>query len=135
MACAYSDFANHFGFFLTLAGITTTKEIRNNAVDIQATGRLNRLYVELLKENKDWDTAERRHDLNQFMSRLIFCYFAEDTGIFPKENMFTHAIEQMSDSLSENADYVISTIFHAMDVKRENRDKKDLPNWTRDFPM
>ena len=134
VACAYSDFANHFGFFLTLAGITTTKEIRNNAVDIQATGRLNRLYVELLKENKDWDTAERRHDLNQFMSRLIFCYFAEDTGIFPKEDMFTHAIEQMSDSRSENADFVISKIFHAMDVKREDRNKEDLPNWTRDFP-
>ena len=134
VACAYSDFANHFGFFLTLAGITTTKEIRNNAVDIQATGRLNRLYVELLKENKDWDTAERRHDLNQFMSRLIFCYFAEDTGIFPKEDMFTHAIEQMSDSRSENADFVISKIFHAMDVKREDRDMEDLPNWTRDFP-
>lgn len=134
VACAYGDFANHFGFFLSLAGITTTKEIRNNAVDIQATGRLNRLYVELLKENQDWDTAERRHDLNQFMSRLIFCYFAEDTGIFPKEDMFTHAIEQISDSRSENADFVISKIFHAMDVKREDRDKKDLPNWTRDFP-
>ena len=134
VACAYGDFANHFGFFLTLAGITTTKEIRNNAVDIQATGRLNRLYVELLKENQDWDTAERRHDLNQFMSRLIFCYFAEDTGIFPKEDMFTHAIEQISDSRSENADFVISKIFHAMDVKREDRDKENLPNWTRDFP-
>jgi len=134
VACAYGDFANHFGFFLTLAGITTTKEIRNNAVDIQATGRLNRLYVELLKENQDWDTAERRHDLNQFMSRLIFCYFAEDTGIFPKEDMFTHAIEQISDSQSENADFVISKIFHAMDVKREDRDKENLPNWTRDFP-
>ena len=134
VACAYGDFANHFGFFLTLAGITTTKEIRNNAVDIQATGRLNRLYVELLKENQDWDTAERRHDLNQFMSRLIFCYFAEDTGIFPKEDMFTHAIEQISDSRSENADFVISKIFHAMDVKREDRNKEDLPNWTRDFP-
>ena len=134
VACAYSDFANHFGFFLSLAGISTTKEIRNNAVDIQATGRLNRLYVELLKENQDWDTAERRHDLNQFMSRLIFCYFAEDTGIFPKEDMFTHAIEQISDSRSENADFVISKIFHAMDVKREDRIKEDLPNWTRDFP-
>lgn len=134
VACAYGDFANHFGFFLSLAGITTTKEIRNNAVDIQATGRLNRLYVELLKENQDWDTAERRNDLNQFMSRLIFCYFAEDTGIFPKEDMFTHAIEQISDSRSENADFVISKIFHAMDVKREDRDKENLPNWTRDFP-
>ena len=53
VACSYPDFANHFGFFLALAGITTVKEIRNNAIDIKATGRLNRLYVELLKENED----------------------------------------------------------------------------------
>ena len=134
VACAYSAFANHFGFFLSLAGISTTKEIRDNAVDIQATGRLNRLYVELLKDNKDWDTADRRHDLNQFMSRLIFCFFAEDTDIFPKNDMFTHTVELMSDSRSENSDFVISKIFHAMDVKHEDRSKEDLPNWTRDFP-
>ncbi|WP_217901540.1 type IIL restriction-modification enzyme MmeI [Pseudanabaena sp. SR411] len=51
IACAYSDFADHFGFFLPLTGITTVKQIRENAFDIKATGRLNRLYVELLKDN------------------------------------------------------------------------------------
>ena len=44
--CDYPDFPNHFGFFLPLAGITTVKAIKNNPIDIQATGRLNRLYVE-----------------------------------------------------------------------------------------
>ena len=43
---------------------------------------LNRLYVELLKDNPEWGTAERRHDMNHFMARLIFCFFAEDTDIF-----------------------------------------------------
>ena len=70
-------FHDHFGFFLPLAGITTVKQIRENAFDIKATGRLNRLYVELLKENPDWDTAARRQDLNHFFARLIFCFFAE----------------------------------------------------------
>ena len=50
-ACAYPDFPNHFGFFLPLAGITTVRQIRNNPIDIQATGRLNRLYVELQGES------------------------------------------------------------------------------------
>lgn len=130
----YLDFANYFTFFLSLSGITFSKEILNNSVDRKAVYHLDRLYIELLEQNKDWDTKERRHDLNQFMSRLIFCYFAEDTGIFPKEDMFTHAIEQLSDSRSENADFVISKIFHAMDVKHEDRDRQGLPNWTRDFP-
>ena len=82
IACAYPDLPDHFGFFLPLAGITTVKQIRDNAFDIRATGRLNKLYIELLKDNPDWGTAARRHDMNHFMARLIFCFFAENTDIF-----------------------------------------------------
>jgi hypothetical protein len=49
---------------------------------VRATGRLNKLYVELLRENPSWATDERRSDMNHFMARLVFCFFAEDTGIF-----------------------------------------------------
>ena len=45
VACAYKDFPDHFGFFLPLAGISTVREITENAFDIRATSRLNRLYV------------------------------------------------------------------------------------------
>ena len=51
IACAYPDFADHFGFFLPLAGISTIQEIKDNPVDVRATGRLNKLFVELLREN------------------------------------------------------------------------------------
>jgi hypothetical protein len=76
IACVYADFPDHFGFFLPLAGITTVKQVRDSSFDIRATGRLNRLYVELLKTNPEWGTADRRHDMNHFMARLIFCFFA-----------------------------------------------------------
>src|SRR4029077_8007839 len=95
VACVYADFPNHFGFFLPLAGITTVKQISENAFDIRATSRLNRLYVELLKDNPEWGTAARRHDMNHFLARLIFCFFAEDTGIF-NNRLFTDTVEQMS---------------------------------------
>lgn len=49
ISCAYTDFDRHFGFFLPLAGITTIQEIKDNPVDVRATGRLNKLYVELLR--------------------------------------------------------------------------------------
>ena len=74
IACAYPDFPNHFGFFLPLAGISTIKEIKDNPVDVRATGRLNKLYVELLRENPDWATDERRTAMNHFMARLIFLF-------------------------------------------------------------
>jgi hypothetical protein len=94
IVCAYGNFAEHFGFFLPLAGISTVRQITNNPIDNKATGRLNKLYVELLKDNEDWGTDARRHELNQFMARLIFCFFAESTGIF-LPRLFTETIRQM----------------------------------------
>ena len=95
IASSFPDFPNHFGFFLPLAGISTIKEIKDNPIDIRATGRLNKLYVELLKENPAWAAADRRHDMNHFMARLIFCFFAEDTDIFLGEGLFTEVIDQI----------------------------------------
>src|SRR5437660_11225892 len=102
IACAYADFPNHFGFFLPLAGITTVRQISENAFDIRATSRLNRLYVELLKDNPEWGTAARRHDMNHFMARLIFSFFAEDTDIFVGKGKFTETVAQMSAKDSSN---------------------------------
>jgi hypothetical protein len=111
LVCAYPELANYFGFFLILAGITTTKPIRDNAFDIRATARLNKLYVELLKENPEWGTAARRHDMNHFMARLIFCFFAESTDIFIGDNLFTATIERMSERNGSNTHEVISEVF------------------------
>ncbi len=91
------NLANHFGFLLPLAGISTVREIKDNPIDVRATGRLNKLYVELLRTNPDWGTAARRHDMNHFMARLIFCYFAEHTDIFHGTRLFTDTLEQMSE--------------------------------------
>jgi hypothetical protein len=133
VACAYPDFARHFGFFLPLAGISTVRQIANNPIDIKATGRLNKLYVELLKDNEDWGTEARRHDLNQFMARLIFCFFAESTGIF-LNRLFTETIRQMSDSQSGNTHEVIAELFRAMNTKREDIRTAKLRPWAEQFP-
>lgn len=127
IACAYTDFPDHFGFFLPLAGITTVKQLRENAFDIRATSRLNRLYVELLKTNPDWGTAERRHDMNHFMARLIFCFFAESTDIFNGDDLFTATVAQMSDAT--NAHEVIGAVFRAMNTAIADRPAAKLPRW------
>ena len=134
VACHYSDFPNHFGFFLPLAGITTVKQIRESSFDIRATGRLNRLYVELLKDNPDWGTADRRPDMNHFMARLIFCFFAEDTDIFNGETLFTATVEQMSERDSSNTHEVISELFRAMNTPIAERATAKLPRWAEVFP-
>lgn len=134
IACNYPDFPDHFGFFLPLAGISTVKEIKDNPIDVRATGRLNKLYVELLRENPSWAKAERRADMNHFMARLIFCFFAEDTDIFNGEALFTRTVEQMSDRDAGNTHQVLSEIFRAMNVQLSDRAAANLPRWADAFP-
>lgn len=134
VACSYKDFPNHFGFFLPLAGISTVKQIRESSFDIRATSRLNKLYVELLSNNPDWGTSERRHDMNHFMARLIFCFFAEDTDIFRGDNLFTATIEQMSAKDSSNTHEVMAEIFRAMNTKMLDRKKENIRSWADGFP-
>lgn len=134
LACDYPKFADHFGFFLPLAGISTVRQIRENAFDIKATGRLNRLYIELLKDNPEWAGAARREDLNHFMARVIFCFFAEDTNIFRSESLFTATVEQMSARDSSNTHEVISELFRAMNTRLADREKAKIKPWANVFP-
>lgn len=134
IVCDYPDFPDHFGFFLSLAGISTVKQIRESAFDIKATGRLNRLYVGLLKDNPDWGTAERRYDMNHFMARIIFLFFAEDTDILNGNDLFTATVDQMSARDASNTHEVISELFRAMNTKTEDRAMANLPRWADTFP-
>ncbi|MEA9977123.1 MULTISPECIES: class I SAM-dependent DNA methyltransferase [unclassified Pseudomonas] len=136
ITCDYPDFPNHFGFLLPLAGISTIKEIKDNPIDVRATSRLNKLYIELLGENPDWAKDDRRADMNHYMARLVFCFFAEDTDIFNGEGLFTRTVDQYSERDGSNTHQVLSEIFRAMNIKATERANAQprLPNWANGFP-
>jgi len=134
LSCAYADLPDHFGFFLQLAGISTVKEIEESSFDIRATGRLNKLYVQLLADNPDWAADERRPDMNHFMARLIFCFFAEDTDIFVGEGLFTKTVQQMSAGDASDTHRIIGELFRAMDTKIAEREAKGIPRYAKQFP-
>lgn len=133
IVCEFHAFPEFFGFFLPLAGISTVKQIRESSFDIKATGRLNRLYVELLKDNPNWSSA-RRPEMNHFMARLIFCFFADRTDIFAKEGLFASTVEQMSSKDSSNTHVVVEAIFKAMNAKGEKQEVTGVPRWANVFP-
>jgi hypothetical protein len=134
VACDYAAFPDHFGFFLPLAGITTVRQLRESSFDIRATSRLNRLYRTLLEENPDWDKPERRADMNHFMARLIFCFFAEDTDIFHRSYSFTGTIEKMSERDSSNTHEVIGELFRAMNTRAGDHEASGIARWARPLP-
>jgi hypothetical protein len=134
IAGPFTKFPDRFGFFLQLAGISTVKQVRDDAFDIKATARLNRLYMELLRHNPEWAEAGRREDMNHFMARLIFCFFAEDTSIFPDKDLFCNTVSQMSTPDASNTHEVITQIFRAMNIERPDREAADVPRWANGFP-
>jgi len=134
LSCPYPEFAEKFGFFLPLAGITTIPQLRESSFDIRATRLFNKLYLELLQDNPEWDTAARRADMNHFMARLIFCFYAEDTSIFHPSYPFTGTVEKMSERDSSNTHEVIAELFRAMNTRKESHEAQGIKSWARPFP-
>ena len=134
--CDYTELPTHFGFLLPLAGITTVSEIKNNPIDIKATGRLDKLYVALLEDdrNKDWADEKNRERFNHFMAQLIFCFFAEDTGIFRGDDLMTTTIQQMSEGDGSNTQEIITNIFAAMNLDPRKGERAGVRPYADQFP-
>lgn len=126
--CGFSELGAKFSFFLPAAGKERYQAAEENPVDVRATGKLARLYDALLKANPDWRTDERRHDMNLFMTRLIFCLFAEDVGVFP-ENQFSSVLFEYSGDRGEHARDTLIQAFTAMNLPEGER--PGLPVWVR----
>ena len=96
----------------------------------------------MLKDNPDWGTAARRPDMNHFMARLIFCFFAEDTDIFNGKRLFTATVEQFTVRDGSNTHEVIGAIFTAMNTPTQHNGLPDnryrkaagLRPWADAFP-
>lgn len=134
VACDFAELRDNFVFFFPLAGITSFEGRPESAFDIRATKRLNKLYVTLLQDNPEWATAERRTDMNHFMARLIFCFFAEDTDIFHPNYRFTATVEKMSAGGADNTADVIRELFRAMNTPIVKRHEAGIARWADGFP-
>lgn len=128
--CPFAELGTHFSFFLPAAGKERYRAAEENPVDIKATGKLAKLYDALLKANPDWAVPERRHAMNLFMTRLIFCLFSEDVGVF-KEDQFSYAVFSYGGNKGEHARDVLVQAFTAMNLPKGQRE--GLPAWTDTF--
>ena len=96
-----------FEFLTPLAGIEKVQHAAEAEADVKSAELMAKLFDDIRRYN-DIRNPDTVHALNVFMSRLLFCFFAEDTGLFPGENLFTdtlrnHTKEDGSD-LSEFID-------------------------------
>ena len=120
----------HFTFFLPWAGMEKAQYVAEAHADVKAAERMGKLFDELLNANPDLlEQPHGRHALNLFFTRLLFCYFAEDTGIFA-ENQFTNAVGSHTlDDGSDTAEF-LTDLFTALDTAQA----ADKPRHLAAFP-
>ena len=130
----FNDLAKKFDFFLPWAGMEKAVYQGENPADVKAAEKLAKLFDEIKADNFDEDdlnNKENLHQLNIFLSRLLFCYFAEDTEIF-KDKQFTSAISKSNEDGSDLSS-LISRLFKVLNQSSEDRET-DLPHYLADFP-
>lgn len=112
----YCDFA----FFYPLCGVERFTNIDESPADVKAAEKLAKLHDELRAYN-EFSSKSELHDLNIFIARLLFCFFAEDTGIF-EDNLFTGSVVRYTkEDGSDLADY-LGAAFNVMDMRLRNED-------------
>jgi len=124
------DIARYFDFFLPFAGMEKTQYQSENPADVKAAERMARLFDEIRNDNPN-ESEEFKHDLNIFFTRLLFCYFAEDTGIFNK-GQFTGAISSLTDNNGSDLGEFLDRLFTILDTS--NGQRGELPDYFNKFP-
>ena len=99
------DLNKHPFFFGPWAKIEKNTHYNEQEADVKAAEKMAKIYDEILKDN-EFETKEDLHGLNIFLSRLLFCFFAEDTGIFDGENAFTNFVSTSQEDGSDLDDYL-----------------------------
>jgi len=125
-----SELAKNSNFFLPLAGMEKAENILENLVDIKAADKMGKLYDIIIKDNPKLIHNDRdRHGLNIFFTRILFCLFSEDSGIFEK-SLFTKSIKSQTDESGDDLHLLLKRLFETLkDDKR-----KDCPEYLNIFP-
>lgn len=113
------ELQNHAAFFLPWARIEKTQIENQNLADIKAAEKMAKLYDEIVKHNAV-ETEEQVHELNIFFSRLLFCFFAEDTGVFEKGS-FTNAIGSLSLEDGKDLHELLDQVFDVLNTEESKR--------------
>lgn len=107
----------HFTFFLPWAGMEKAQYVAEAHADVKAAERMGNLFDELLQANPGlFENHIGRHALNTFFTRLLFCFFAEDTGIFT-DNQFTNAVGSHTQPDGSDVAEFLTAVFKALDTQ------------------
>lgn len=125
------EIPKHFDFFLQWAGMEKAGYKLDNPADVKAAVKMAKLYDEIKKDNLP-RTPEEVHNLNVFLSRLLFCFYAEDTSIF-EEKQFTNSIISHTQVDGSDLNSYLEKLFEVLNT--ESAIRKNLPAYLEAFPF
>jgi len=128
---ALTDLSKHYDFFLPWAGMEKAQHASENPADVKAAEKMAKLFDVIKKDNPD-DSPEFKHGLNVFLSRLLFCFFAEDTHIF-EDSQFTNAIDSHTQKDGSDLNTYLDNLFTVLNTSKKGR--KNLPEYLNVFPF
>jgi len=118
-----------FAFFYPLMDVERVHYVEESPADVKAAEKLAKLHDELRSYN-EFRSDDDLHDLNIFISRLLFCFFAEDTGIF-EDNLFTSSIQRYTKEDGSDLSQYLDESFNVMDLSLRH---SDIPSIVKQFP-
>ncbi|MGX9691285.1 class I SAM-dependent DNA methyltransferase [Achromobacter anxifer] len=124
---ALVDLSKKVDFFLPWTGKEKYHASPEDPADVKAAEKMAKLF-DLLRADNKATTAEEIHRQNVFLSRILFCFFAEDTGIFTPK-LFTNHVASHTAADGSDLDEYLSRVFEVMN--QESRE--GIPDYL-DFP-
>lgn len=128
----FVDLHKNYAFFLPLAGIEKYELTDEHPADIEAAYKLGQL-CDVIRRHNEIDTTERVHAFNVFLTRLLFCFYAEDTGIF-SDNQLIKAVQNTTKKNGSDLDSFFKKLFHVLNLPNDAEERDNLPSHFASFP-
>ena len=120
-------------FLLPLASYERRAIVEEHPADINAAKKLKKLYDAILAANPTWNSGHHSHELNLLMTRLLFCFYAEKTGIFDIPKVFTSTVTDFTGEDGSEVAPLLDRLFRIMNVEEGSR-PKSIPASEARFP-
>jgi hypothetical protein len=123
---------SNYGFFLPLVGLEKAIIGSENPADVKAAEKMGKLF-DIIRIHNHLSTPADIHALNVFLTRLLFCFFAEDTGIF-EAAQFASAIKSYTEDDGSDLDAFLYQLFSVLNTDSSDAKRQNLPAHLRAFP-
>lgn len=129
----FSELSFNYEFFLPLTGkYEKAIEHAEHPADVKACEKMGRLYDSICAVNHYG--KDELHTLNVFLTRLLFCFFAEDTGIFPQTNQMTLALKSLTQEDGSDLANFFERLFLALSLPNDAPERQKLSATFQKFP-